>query len=244
MYVCTHTCVCVFVCLYVMSCILEVLTQFSLGFIFCLRNFAKITAIVVKTPKQCLQNNNNNMEYFILEYNKISIKSFYCMMVQYITAATAINTISDISGNIKASFNDQLLTLNAKFNIKIGYIDVMDKLDITVTNISYCHNIWIYMKVYYGTVTMKLNHFPTVEHFIADGPWLSLEFWFLAFCKKACGNTVPDLPDLLQNSARQVFFFKWASSWDYGTYHIGDQRRLRRACAFAPSHQSLRCLHK
>ena len=27
----------------------------------------------------------------------------------------------------------------------------------------------------------------------------------------------------------------WASSWDYGTYHIGDQRRLRRACASAPS---------
>ena len=23
----------------------------------------------------------------------------------------------------------------------------------------------------------------------------------------------------------------WASSWDYGTYHIGDQRRLRWACA-------------
>ena len=26
---------------------------------------------------------------------------------------------------------------------------------------------------------------------------------------------------------------KWASLWDYGTYHIGDQRRLRRACASA-----------
>ena len=24
--------------------------------------------------------------------------------------------------------------------------------------------------------------------------------------------------------------FKWSSSWDYGTYHIGDHRRLRRAC--------------
>ena len=23
----------------------------------------------------------------------------------------------------------------------------------------------------------------------------------------------------------------WAGSWDYGAYHIGDQRRLRRACA-------------
>ena len=30
---------------------------------------------------------------------------------------------------------------------------------------------------------------------------------------------------------------KWASSWEYGTYHIGDQRRLRRACASAQSRQ-------
>ena len=36
----------------------------------------------------------------------------------------------------------------------------------------------------------------------------------------------------------------WASSWDYGTYHIGDQRRLRRACASAQSRQSVRCSHK
>ena len=35
----------------------------------------------------------------------------------------------------------------------------------------------------------------------------------------------------------------WASSWDYGTYRIGDQRRLRRACAFAQSHLSLHCSH-
>ena len=35
----------------------------------------------------------------------------------------------------------------------------------------------------------------------------------------------------------------WASSWDYGTYYIGDQRRLRRACASAQSRQSLRCSH-
>ena len=33
----------------------------------------------------------------------------------------------------------------------------------------------------------------------------------------------------------------WASFWDYGTYHIGDQRRLRWACTSAQSHQSLRC---
>ena len=35
----------------------------------------------------------------------------------------------------------------------------------------------------------------------------------------------------------------WASSWDYGTCHIGDQRRLRRACASAQSLQSLCCSH-
>ena len=35
----------------------------------------------------------------------------------------------------------------------------------------------------------------------------------------------------------------WASSWHYGTYHIGDQRRVRRACATAQSRQSLRCSH-
>ena len=29
----------------------------------------------------------------------------------------------------------------------------------------------------------------------------------------------------------------------YGTYHIGDQRRLRRACASTQSHHSLRCSH-
>ena len=35
----------------------------------------------------------------------------------------------------------------------------------------------------------------------------------------------------------------WASSWDYGTYHIGDQRRLRWTCASAQSRQSLRLSH-
>ena len=35
----------------------------------------------------------------------------------------------------------------------------------------------------------------------------------------------------------------WASSWDFGIYHIGDQRRFRRACASAQSRQTLRCSH-
>ena len=40
-----------------------------------------------------------------------------------------------------------------------------------------------------------------------------------------------------------VFIYIWARSWDYGTYHIGHQRRLRRACASVQSRQSLRCSH-
>ena len=35
----------------------------------------------------------------------------------------------------------------------------------------------------------------------------------------------------------------WASPWDYGTYEVGDQWSLRRACASAQSCQSLSCLH-
>ena len=35
----------------------------------------------------------------------------------------------------------------------------------------------------------------------------------------------------------------WASSWDFGTYHIGDHWRLRRACTSAQSRQSLSCSH-
>ena len=35
----------------------------------------------------------------------------------------------------------------------------------------------------------------------------------------------------------------WASSWDYGTYHIGDQQWLRWACTSTQSRQSLCCSH-
>ena len=37
--------------------------------------------------------------------------------------------------------------------------------------------------------------------------------------------------------------WNWASSSDYGTYHIGNRRRLRWACTFEQSPQSLRCSH-
>ena len=52
---------------------------------------------------------------------------------------------------------------------------------------------------------------------------------------------------LLKNPVCKILWLdcisKWASSWDYGTYHIGDQRKLRRACACAQSRQSLLCSH-
>ena len=34
----------------------------------------------------------------------------------------------------------------------------------------------------------------------------------------------------------------WTDTWEKGTYHTGKQWRLRRACAFAQSHQSRCCL--
>ena len=51
--------------------------------------------------------------------------------------------------------------------------------------------------------------------------------------------------EILENveAHRGILDIKWASSWDYGTYHIGNQQRRRRACAFAQSRQSLSCLH-
>ena len=36
---------------------------------------------------------------------------------------------------------------------------------------------------------------------------------------------------------------KWASALDYDTYHIGNQRRLRRACVTVQSRQSFPCSH-
>ena len=41
-----------------------------------------------------------------------------------------------------------------------------------------------------------------------------------------------------------ISILKWASSWDYDTCRIGDQRRLRRACASAQSRQTLHYSHK
>ena len=48
---------------------------------------------------------------------------------------------------------------------------------------------------------------------------------------------------LVLNANNLIWVYIWDSSWDYGTYHVGDQQRLRRACAFAQSPQSLHCSH-
>ena len=49
---------------------------------------------------------------------------------------------------------------------------------------------------------------------------------------------------LLSEAYLSTYMYKWSSWWDYGTYHIGGQRRLRQACASVQSCQSLRCAHK
>ena len=59
-------------------------------------------------------------------------------------------------------------------------------------------------------------------------------------CRKRIFRNLSQLNQLLSHV---IFKTILASSWDYGTYHIGDQRRLRRACASAQSHQGLRCSH-
>ena len=49
-----------------------------------------------------------------------------------------------------------------------------------------------------------------------------------------------DAQDMQQSNLLRRFH-NWASSKDYGTHHIGYQRRLRRAWAPAQSRQCLRC---
>ena len=43
------------------------------------------------------------------------------------------------------------------------------------------------------------------------------------------------------HAKQQLLDLVWASSWDYGTYHIADLRRLGWACACAQSRHSLCC---
>ena len=63
----------------------------------------------------------------------------------------------------------------------------------------------------------------------------SLPFGLLVSFLLPC-HVAPLSRRIIGSSAEYVLFLQtnWASSWDYGTYHIGGQRRLRRACAVSP----------
>ena len=61
--------------------------------------------------------------------------------------------------------------------------------------------------------------------------WLNLTYLFLRELKE-------------KDEACKINWQKYTKiSLDYSTYHIGNQRRLRGACASAQSRQSLRCFH-
>ena len=66
---------------------------------------------------------------------------------------------------------------------------------------------------------------------------------YLAFSGKQTDPVVS--PCLSHDPVHVLVISHWitirASAWDYGTYHKGDQRSLRRACASAQSRQGLRC---
>ena len=74
----------------------------------------------------------------------------------------------------------------------------------------------------------------------------SLNFWytqvseFLTVCSFCWGTYSHHTYKL---SKKQNKFYIWASSWDYGPYRIGNQRRVRQACASPQSRQSLCCSH-
>ena len=68
-------------------------------------------------------------------------------------------------------------------------------------------------------------------------------------CSVICGAPTTSKVKGLRWEMRCYWLYKhgdhhnWASSSDYGTYHMGDQQRLSRACACIQSRQSLRCSH-
>ena len=80
--------------------------------------------------------------------------------------------------------------------------------------------------VYTGWLLIPIAHHPNLQ-------------------KKNKKNTTRS-PKLLHNTFFPVFFFffffykyiNWASSWDYGTYHIGDQRRLRPRAFVVRTHDT------
>ena len=91
----------------------------------------------------------------------------------------------------------------------------------------YCHNYFINGWYCYLVVINMVTQTFKVYIFCVN-------YWFLqggtAFAAYSC---------LFVSSE----FLISASCWDYSNYHIGDQRRFRRACVSAQSRQSLRLLH-
>ena len=56
-------------------------------------------------------------------------------------------------------------------------------------------------------------------------------------------NVIWEFSLIADEMRRMTKKHNWASTWDFGTYHIGDQWRLRRACASTDSTQSRQSLH-
>ena len=95
---------------------------------------------------------------------------------------------------------------------------------------------------------------PTIHQAAAGGRLKKSVIWQIICC--LTNRTICEMTNLIStriahstNSAL-IFLMKivcikvsWASSWDYGTYHTGDQRRLRQACPSTQSRQSRCCLH-
>ena len=100
--------------------------------------------------------------------------------------------------------------------------------------------IWYSWKIHHNFVSvwnkkfnkLILNIQYTIKYMYVKHLW---QKWFIHFV--SCRNYLC-LHKLHLLDTQQLFNWfenKWASSCDYGTYHIGDQQRLRRDCmdAFA-----------
>ena len=59
--------------------------------------------------------------------------------------------------------------------------------------------------------------------------WFLSLFWNFADCLYRKKEKYLPISFHCKVAIRQLLWYSWASSWDYGTYHVGDQRTLRRA---------------
>ena len=62
-----------------------------------------------------------------------------------------------------------------------------------------------------------------------------------SFQLKLCEITLSNFSWVSVFSCSISFGNKWTASSEFGTYRLCEQRRFRRACAFAQSRQNLRC---